>query len=287
MDPLDIDFLKTGSDHFVDITLDEEGVEPIERCVSPNLQTRLNIAALVAKNTITATSQSIGGSIVVDGLSRSSIVIDCILSPKGERCIVVYNTSTPDTYIESTTADSFKYVYFRRLKECRVFVKCKLLKLMVDSCNNCQISIKESILSTLDMFRCNATNLHIRVKGVKEPIPITTIESCENIGIFQSSEQLCYLIKSCGDIRGTLVDVRTGERKESYNLGKLFWDESEQILVCLSQDEGFASSTLNYELNNIGLSIATVHADKTECFAATPPVPGGMWDRYNDRRSLP
>lgn len=273
MDPRNIDFLlKTGTVE----QCDENTPDPIERRASPNLQERLNIAALVAKNTLTATSQSIGESIVVDGLTRSSVVIDCIVSPQGVRCIVVYNTSTPDTYIQSTSADSFKYVYFRRLKECRVFVKCKLLKLMVDSCDNCQISIKDSIMSTLDMFRCTATNLYIRVDGV----PITTIESCDNIGIFQSSDQLCYLIKSCCDIRGTLVDVVTGERKESYNLGKMFWDESEQVLICLSQDEGFVSSTINYELNNIGMSIAIRQNDNFEGVSSTPPVPGGMWDRY-------
>ena len=277
MDPHSIDFsLKSG----VGGQESENTPDPIERRASPNLQERLNIAALVAKNTLTATSQSIGESIVIDGLTRSSIVIDCIVSPQGVRCIVVYNTSTPDTYIQSTTADSFKYVYFRRLKECRVFVKCKLLKLMVDSCDNCQISVKDSILSTLDMFRCTATNLYIRVDGVREPIPITTIESCDNIGIFQSSDQLCYLIKSCCDIRGTLVDVTTGERKESYNLGKMFWDESEQVLICLSQDEGFASSVVNYELNNIGMSIAIRQSDSFEGVSSTPPVPGGMWDRY-------
>ena len=130
------------------------------------------------------------------------------------------------------------------------------------------------------MFRCTATNLYIRVDGVSEPIPITTIESCDNIGIFQSSDQLCYLIKSCCDIRGTLVDVTTGERKESYNLGKMFWDESEQVLICLSQDEGFASSTVNYELNNIGMSIAIRQSDSFDSVSSTPPVPGGMWDRY-------
>jgi len=271
--------LRSGTSRLIE---DESGESRIERRSSPRLQERLNIAAIVAKNTLTSTSQSIGESIVIDGLARSSIVVDCIVSPSGERCTVVYNTSTPETYNRSTTADIFKYVYFRRLKECRIFVKCKLLKLMVDSCENCQLSIKESILSTLDLFRCSSTNIHIRVEDVVEPIPITTIESCENMGIFQSSEQLCYLVKNCGDIRGTLVDVKTGERRESYNLGKMFWRESEQVLVCLSQAEGFASSPMNYDLNNIGMSIAIKDSDGFDGFACTPPMPGGMWDSYGN-----
>lgn len=255
----------------------------ITTITSPRLEDRLNIAVIVAKRSLLSTTQRIGEAIVIADIASASIVVDIIISPHGNRCLVVYNTTTPERYISYNDYCNFRYIYFRKLKDCRIFVKCKLLKLMFDSCDNCQISIKESIVSTLDMFRCTYTNVHIRVKDMDEPIPMTTIESCETIGIFQSSTCLCYLIKNCCDVNGTMVDVETGERGNSYKLGKLFWGEVEQVLVCLSQTEGFAAVPMSYELNKIGVSV-TIDSDvvdeQIEPISETPPMPKGMWDSF-------
>ena len=257
-----------------------------------NLQERLNRAALYAKMSLES-SPDINPAVVISDESRCSIVINEVEDERtGEEYFVIHRGNNGSSRLSSSLVripkERYKYVYLSGLRECRVFVKCKLLRIMFDNCESCQISLRSPIIGPAEFFRCKTINLSIRMQPEDiPPIPVTTIENCEQFHIFQSVDTLVYLVKMCIDISGTIVDLHTGERLNKYNLGgKLFWGEQERTCISLSQDEGFAAVQERYILNDMEQHIIIrppdedlISSNVTDIFGVTPPV-GDGWKNY-------
>ena len=152
----------------------------------------------------------------------------------------------------SLPVEKYLHILFRNLRECRIFIKTKTLRLMFINCQGCQISLRAPVIGPAEFFKCSCINLNLRVKDVITPAPVVCLEECRIISIFQGTGEYIYLIKLCDKITGTIVNPDTGLRIQSYELGKLFWDKIERNLVTLSEEDGFVAALLNYELNNIG-----------------------------------
>lgn len=177
--------------------------------------------------------------------------------------------------------DKFRYIYFRHLSDCRIFIKCKTLKLMFQKCDNCQISMREPVISIVEFFQCTQTNIVLRIPidpiQQSPPIPLIRIEECSQTYVFQSNDVLYYIVKSSPTISGTIVDGETGERIAKYNLGSRAWSHpSEQDLVYLSRTDGFASVPMIYALNDIGHHLYVQTPDEADkdpndiCIVGTP-----------------
>ena len=120
---------------------------------------------------------------------------------------------------------------------------------MFHGCSGCQISLRAPIVGMAEFFHCKLTNINIRIPD--GDIPVTRIESCKDLHIFQSNEWLVYLIYMSVDVCGTIVDQFSGARQSAYELGKLFWKDQCQTFICLSRMEGFAAIPMEYVLNDL------------------------------------
>jgi hypothetical protein len=106
-------------------------------------------------------------------------------------------------------------------------------------------------LKGLEFYKCKDIILYSKPPKSGD-IPITEIESCGSFYIKQSVSEMMYMIKTCGDVKGVIVNPLSGELSCQYQIGgKLFWEENESSLVCLSTTLGFISVPVKYELNNI------------------------------------
>jgi len=272
-----------------------------------HLQERLEAAAQLAKSEL-STQNDIQPAVVISGESHSSIVID---EAPDERTGVVYfvihrgssSSASHDSPLVKVPKEKYRYVYLKDLVDCRVFVKCKLLRIMFHNCVNCTFSLRAPVIGPAEFYRCLSSSLSIRVPvpegETNPPIPVTTIEDCKQFNIFQSVDTLVYLVKLCLDVTGTIVDLHTGQRINKYDLGKLFWGEQERTLVCLSQSDGFAAVQAQYALNDLAhhvivrppgedvLKEPDVEMQDEECasvdindiFGTTPPI-GDAWREY-------
>jgi hypothetical protein len=224
-----------------------------------NIESRLKEAATVASRDLLSLRSSEEEAIILSTIEilnhkNTSITIDEITDSNDstKKYLVVY--SGTDQLLFKDEINKLRYIYLSNLYDCRVFVKCKLLRIMFHKCNKCQISLRAPIVGIAEFFDCWLTNINIRILS-GDIIPLTRIESCKDIHIFQSSSYLVYLVYTSVDITGTIVDQNSGARQTDYELGKLFWDEQGQILICLSREEGFAMIPMKYILNDISHNI--------------------------------
>lgn len=180
--------------------------------------------------------------------------------------------------------DKYLHILLTGLKECRIFINTKLVRVMFKDCSKCQISLRSPIISAIEFFRCKECNLNMRLNCSEyssSPIPLISLEECNMFHIFQGIDEITYIIKLCERITGTIIDANNGLRLSSYELGKLFWDSIEQNLIYLSKDNGFISTSMNYELNNIGQiftknPLENIEDDDSQdinnLFGTTPPI---------------
>jgi hypothetical protein len=220
-----------------------------------NIDSRLKEAAALAIRDLTSSE---GENIILSTIEilnhkNTSITIDEITDSNDstKKYLVVY--SGTDQLLFKDEINKLRYIYLSNLYDCRVFVKCKLLRIMFHKCNKCQISLRASVVGMAEFFDCWLTNINIRI--LNGDIPLTRIESCKDIHIFQSNSYLVYLVYTSVDVTGTIVDQNSGARQTDYELGKLFWDEQGQIFICLSREEGFAMTPMKYILNDISHNI--------------------------------
>jgi hypothetical protein len=185
------------------------------------------------------------------------VVKDCYDSTTGITYFIIYrNADSTHAPMIKVPRDKFRSVYFGDLYDCRVFVLSKLIRVFFRECNSCQISLRQPIVGMAEFYKCRDTNINIRIPNLEEfeenpPIPLTRIEDCRNFHIYQSVDDLVYVVKLCEKVTGTIIDPSTGKREATYNLGKLFWNEEEQNLICLSRTDGFGTVPMTYNLNNI------------------------------------
>ncbi len=218
---------------------------------------RLKIASIVAKYELTRQLPPPPVLEIIGEKGTSIVVKDSYDAATGITYFVIYrNTDDTNTPMIKVPRDKFRSVYFEDLYDCRVFVMTKLIRVFFRECNSCQISLRQPIVGMAEFYKCRDTNINIRIPVNDEidenpPIPLTRIEDCRNFHIFQSNDDLVYVIKLCESVTGTIICANTKKREATYNLGKLFWNAEEQNLVCLSRIDGFGVVNLEYNLNNI------------------------------------
>lgn len=276
--------------------LTERSFHPRNITFVDSLKERLETAAQLAANALAHRISDVPETIVISKEKHCSILIDERLDEStGITYFVVYCDAVLRIKVPK---EKFRYVYFEDLLDCRVFIKCKLLRIMFKNVSNSQISLRAPVIGIVEFYRCNSSNLSIRIPVLindgNPPIPVTTIEDCREFNIFQSVDTLVYLVKLCNDVSGTIVDYSSGARIIRYDLGKLFWELQERTLVCLSRSEGFAAVPMQYALNDLEHHVIirsreeeqemeidemeTV-ADVNTLFGTTPPV-GDAWKGY-------
>ena len=91
--------------------------------------------------------------------------------------------------------DKYLHILFRNLKECRIFIKTKTLRIMFTECQSCQISLRAPVIGPAEFFKCHCINLNLRVKNVITPAPVICFENCKVISIYQGTGEYIYLIK--------------------------------------------------------------------------------------------
>lgn len=216
-----------------------------------NISDRLKIASLSAKNEL-LNKEPPPSTLEIIGEENTSITIKDKVE-NGVLYFVIRRGTDGNSPIIKVRNDKFRSVYFEDLFDCRVFVMTKLVRVFFKECQSCQISIRQPVVGMVEFFKCTDTNVNIRVTSSHDlsPIPLTRLENCQNFHIFQSNNELIYIVKLCENVTGTIVNFETNAREITYNLGKLFWNEEEQNIVCLSREEGFEMIPLEYYLNDI------------------------------------
>lgn len=211
----------------------------------------------------------------------TSLVIDEALTPSGKEYFVIYrHQDSKNTPLIKIRKDRFRYVYLSDLVDCRIFVKCKLLRIMFDRCEGCQISIRTPIIGLTEFYKCNNIVVAFRICDTlypsgTSPLPLISIEDCQKIQILQSVELLMFLVKLSVDVTGTIVDEKSGQRLQSHDMGKIIWDETEQSLISLSREQGFVSSSVEgtHHFNSISHTfLSDSPAGDHHPFGTTPPV---------------
>ncbi len=224
-----------------------------------------------------------------------TIVVDELTTPSGREYFVIYrNVTDTNTPLIKVPKGSYRYVYFGNLSKCRVFVKCKLLRVMFDRCDECHVSIRTPIVGLVEIYSSKLTNVSFRIckslyPSLTTPIPLVTIEACNDIQLFQSLSEVLYLMKTSVDITGYIVEENTGRRLQNYNMGKLLWSLQEQDFITLSKEKGFIRSefeatSLN-EINHtffVGDTTASSSSgvDDSLLLGSTPPVNTSFLDRH-------
>lgn len=210
----------------------------------------------------------------------TSLVIDEATTPSGKEYFVIYrHQDSKNTPLIKIRKDRFRYVYLTDLIDCRIFIKCKLLRVMFDRCTSCQISIRTPIIGLTEFYKCDGIVVAFRICEDLYPIgtpplPLISIEDCQKIQILQSVEVLMFLVKLSVDITGTIVDGKSGQRLQSHDLGKIIWDETEQSLISLSREKGFSTSHIDgtHHFNSISHSFLTDDTSQIMSLGTTPPV---------------
>ncbi len=250
--------------------------------VIENMQERLVEAAIFAKEKIRNEEiEDIMPAIEIKNESDCSIIIqNSVDEQRGKEYFFIYRNSSP---LIGLPKNKYRRIYFCNLRNCRIFVKCKLAWIMFKNCVDCHISLKSSIIGMAEFFKCTNTNINIRIPAEDNPPRfITRIEECKDFNIYQNNDSLVYIVKLSVNITGTITDPQTNERQSNYNLGKLVWDTQEQNLFCLSRAEGFAMVPIQYALNNLSHHIMTKTPEESDIvdestidlsiFGSTPPI---------------
>lgn len=278
------------------LEVEDTSIRNVSVEASHELTQRLKAAAeFAARESSSQGSTSL--AVFISDLSECSIVVDEISSLKSSLnrdYFIIYKTYKGDPVpLFKAPVGKYRYVYFKNLNNCRIFVKTKLLKVFFHNCTNTQISLRKPVIGAVEFFRCKSVNLSIRIDD-EDPIPLTRLEECKDFHILQSVDCLEYIVKSSVDVSGTIVDRVTGQRGTRYELGKIFWDDQEQTLICLSRRKGFAAASYVYALNELSQHIIALPPGPSDMlpnspvpesvFGTTPPM-GDMWMTYLAQRS--
>lgn len=234
---------------------------------------RVQLSVIEAKRKIM--KKDITPTIEITGETGVSIVIGDTVEQSGKEYMVIYrgNDTKHHTPFIKIPKDKFVYVYFGGMNGCRIFIKSKLLRVMFDRCDECQISVRTPIIGVVDFYKCKSATISFRIADPlltphDVPFPLVTVEDCANIQFFQSVESVLFAVKLSVDIYGTITDTTTGQRLAQYDLGKIMWDPNEQNFVTLSRTNGFASVSSDYSLQQIS---HTLFIDSSPDLLGTTP----------------
>jgi len=220
--------------------------------------------------------------VVIEGEQHVTIVVSKKRELNGLDYIVISRGTAEDRPPDiRIPGDKYQHIHFIGLKDCRVFVMTKLVRAYFCNCEDAAVSIRKPLIGGLEFYKCRNLNLSVRLEG-EESIPLTRIENCQTFHIYQAVRELMYVVKLSIDVTGNIIEAASGQRLANYDLGKLFWDSQEQILVCLSAEDGFNAVPVQYALNDIAHHLIAQPLrqddekveDVRSIFGTTPPAHG-------------
>lgn len=146
--------------------------------------------------------------------------------------------------------DKFRTIVFVGLKDSRVFIMEKVLKLTFLYCGQCQISIRGGSVGPVEFIRCSTSNIDIRGDATTgTTLPIVQIDMSTSVHFYQRSPEIVYAVCGCADITGVIVDPESGARiKQTPMQTSMF---GEQTFLLFSKTEGIVQIQERYALNNI------------------------------------
>ncbi len=230
-----------------------------------NTSDRLKQAIKQAKQSLSL-KPDLPPPLIVSNQSYCSIIVEekAIGTPNDVYIIIQKGDGTPLLNIPKT---SYRYLYLSNLKHCHIFIKCKLLRLMVDRCENIQVCIRSPMLGPVEFFESLNCDVEIKFSQQGE-IPVFCVEKCNNFRICQSIESIVYAIKCSSSITGFIGGLKWA----SYDMGKLIWGEQERQMICLSLSRGMIRVNDEYCLNNLSHHFFALPKDKDmDIFGTTPP----------------
>lgn len=241
---------------------------------------RLKNALIFAKSELSECSD-IQSSIVISDVCTSSIVIN-ELKKNDDVYIVIYKCESGiSKTLFRERKNKWRFVFLENITNCKIFVKCKLLKIMFERCTDCNVSLSQPLIGSCEFLRCENISVNIRIQlpitqdEDFQLIPYIRIELCNNFKFVQYTHSQIFIIKSSFGILGTIVNgYQKYDEKELG--GKLFWNEQEQSIVSFSKS-GFVSVPQEYVLNDISNHIITkklspIFDECLEDIGLTPPI---------------
>ena len=251
-----------------------------------DIEKRLKTAAMQAKEELSQ-GKDLQSCIFITDHKKCSIVVNELKKNDLTYLVVYKNEGGKSKTLFKEEKNRWRFVFFKNINESRIFINCKLLKIMFEDCTECILSLRYPIIGSCDFLRCKNINLNIKMECIPSsfteyhpPIPYTRIELCNDFSVVQSPSILIYIVNSSHNISGTIVDYQSGIRYAQHDLGgKLFWDEQEQIIISFSKKEGFVSAPYHYALNDISNHIIIKPIDENDIddtfyddLGTTPPV---------------
>lgn len=184
--------------------------------------------------------------LIIENESKCTLIVKEYRENGNSYFLIYRNFSGVESPVIKIPFDRFHHVHFINIRDCRIFIETKLVRIFLYECLNCQVSVTETTLGMVELYKCKNINLSLSTW-----IPWVRIENCDTIKLFQSSDEIIYVVKMSCNVSGTIIDRKTKERLFQYEMGKLIWNEAEQILICLSREKGFMVFPSKYILNDI------------------------------------
>ncbi len=284
----------------MDIGTDKSNVKKLE------ILNRLKIASMVAKLELTNKAHSVPHVLEIKNESNTCIVVKEYIYPGSDDVyfLIYKNADSEDSPIIKIPKNKLQSIYFSNLHDCRVFIRCKIVRVFFHKCTSSQIALRCPVVGMAEFYECKNISLQIRLPECPIDHPrsmklgfnndnnkdstqlplLTRVENCDKFDIFQSNESLIYIIKGCKNISGTIIDYNTKERLDKYNLSDNMWNYGVQRIICLSRDNGFGAASMEYNLNNIEqlmyLEPKNTPVDNNDLMmlGTTPPVSTPMFD---------
>ena len=216
--------------------------QPVKRS---NIGNRIVAAAKIAEETLEPPQPVI----LVKGIVSETISVN--LTDRG----VLTVTTQSGRVIVSEPSDRFRAVLFERCDRCKIFVFCKLLRVMFIDSSDCMISIRGGVIGVGEFFRCKDTNVDIR-----SGLPVVQVESCSGVHFVQRIDDCVYAAKSCYDVTFSLVDG-TGLPQKTYTYSTPLLQTESRHYMLVSKTDGFVTTTDTYLLTNIEQNLIFLDED--------------------------
>lgn len=218
--------------------------------INDEMNSEKSISELVLKGIQRVTEKNefspIPEPIVIENETNTTLIV-CEKFHTPGVYVVYRHENSQNEIISVLHPNTFSFLYFENCDNTTIFIHCKLLKLFFYHCNNLTLSIKKPTIGMIEFYSCSQMIVYLQ-----SPFPMCRIEDVKNLRVYQSENKVVYIIKMSIDIEVSIKTVT-----QNYELGKLFWQESEQNIVSLSSNE-YTIETIQDVCNDVSLILSKV-----------------------------
>jgi hypothetical protein len=192
---------------------------------------------------------------------NATILIDMIQSDTGHgRDIVVKKNGV---IIVRESSDKFRSILLERLDGCKIFIMCKLVKVLFFRCTQTMVSVRQDLIGALEFFRCDNCNIDLRAK-----IPVTQIENCTDCKFVQRSDENVYAALICMNVTLCIAEPvsHTASHSSENKTYYIPLSDSRHYLL-LSRKNGMMAVPEQNILNNIEQHLIMLSPDDLDNFS--------------------